>query len=234
MIGIEVIAESFGLAASTDDNFVLPGFLDYGATLSFALSGALLAARRGYDLSGVIAIAIVSGTGGGLLRDGIFLNQGPPALVTIWTYLTLVVAAALGVAYFGRWVTRIPRFDLVISLTDSLGIPMFAIVGMILSRNAGLDPGPAILIGIVNAIGGGLLRDLLVNREPDVFRPGVPIALAAAVSCFIFLALNSGLGLAENLSAWITIALAFVLRSMALYFNLRTKRIVGFEEFEMP
>ena len=85
MIGIEVIAESFGLAASTDDNFVLPGFLDYGATLSFALSGALLAARRGYDLSGVIAIAIVSGTGGGLLRDGIFLNQGPPALVTSWS-----------------------------------------------------------------------------------------------------------------------------------------------------
>ncbi|MEZ4626337.1 MAG: hypothetical protein R2843_16430 [Thermomicrobiales bacterium] len=62
----------------------------------------------------------------------------------------------------------------------------------------------------------------------------MPIALAAAGSCFIFLALNSGLGLAENLSAWITIALAFVLRSMALYFNLRTKRIVGFEEFEMP
>jgi uncharacterized membrane protein YeiH len=212
-----------------DGAFVLPSFLDYGATLAFGISGALLAARRGYDLSGVIAIAIVSGTGGGLLRDGIFLNDGPPSLVTNWAYLALVIGAALTVALFGRWVVRIPRFDLVISLTDSVGIPMFALVGMILSRNAGLDPGPAILVGIVNGVGGGLLRDLLINREPDIFRPGVPIALAAAVSCFIFLALNSGLDLTERLSAWIAMLLVFVLRSAALYFKVNTRRIAGFE-----
>jgi uncharacterized membrane protein YeiH len=210
--------------------FIVPRFLDYGATLAFAISGALLAARRGYDLSGVIAIAIVSGTGGGLLRDGIFLNAGPPSLVRNWEYLTLVVAAALTVALFGRWVVRIPRFDLVISLTDSVGIPMFALVGMLLSRNAGLDPVPAILIGIVNGVGGGLLRDLLINREPDIFRPGVPIALAAALSCFIFLALNSGFDLAENRSAWIALIVVFLLRSAAVYFNLNTKRIMGFED----
>ena len=229
-----VFAFSVPLAQSAplESAFVLPSFLDYGATLIFAISGALLAARRGYDLSGVTAIAIVSSTGGGLLRDGIFLNQGPPALVRNWVYLALIAAAALAVGLFGRWVARIPRFDLVISLADSAGIPMFAIVGMVLSRNAGLDPGPAILIGIVNGIGGGLLRDLLVNREPDVFRPGVPIALAATLACFIFLGLNSGLDLAENLAAWITILTVFVLRSVALYFNVRTRRIIGFEDFE--
>lgn len=229
---LSAVTGTLAQIAPPDDAFVLPGFLDYGATLIFAVSGALLAARRGYDLTGVTAIAIVSSTGGGLLRDGIFLNQGPPALVRNWVYLVLVAAASLAVALFGRWVSRIPRFNLVISLADSAGIPMFAIVGVVLSRNAGLDPGPAILIGIVNGIGGGLLRDLLVNREPDIFRPGVPIALAATVSCFIFLGLSGGLGLAENLAAWLTILAAFALRSAALYFNVRTNRIIGFEDFE--
>jgi len=234
MAGWLTLSATLAQIDTTGSAFILPSFLDYGATLIFAISGALLAARRGYDLSGVTAIAIVSSTGGGLLRDGIFLNQGPPALVRNWVYLTLIAVAALAVALFGRWVVRIPRFDLVISLADSAGIPMFAIVGMVLSRNAGLDPGPAILIGIVNGIGGGLLRDLLVNREPDVFRPGVPIALAATAGCFLFLTLNSGLDLVENLAAWITIVTVFVLRSAALYFNVRTKRIIGFEDFETP
>jgi uncharacterized membrane protein YeiH len=226
------IAGALAQVEELEGAFILPKFMEYGATLIFALSGALLAARRGYDLSGVMAIAIVSSTGGGLLRDGIFLNQGPPALVQNWVYLALVATAALTVGLLGRWVARIPRFDLVISLSDSAGIPMFAIVGMLLSRNAGLGAAAAVLIGIVNAIGGGLLRDLLVNREPDIFRPGVPIALAAAAACVLFLLLNRGFDVVENLAAWITISLVAVVRSLALYFNVRTRRIIGFDQIE--
>lgn len=232
MFGMETVVATLAQVEDPGEPFVLPIVFDYGATLVFALSGALLAARRGYDLSGTMAIAIVSSTGGGLLRDGIFLNQGPPALVRSWVYLAIIALATLTVALFGRHVSQIPRFDLVISMSDSAGIGAFALVGMIMSRNAGLPVAASILIGIVNAVGGGLLRDLLVNREPDVFRPGVPMALAAFFGCLVFLTLNRGFDISENLAAWISIVTVFVVRSTALYLDVRTKPILGFEHHD--
>lgn len=73
--------------------FQLPLWLDYGATFLWAISGALVAARRGYDIAGVFTIALVTATGGGLLRDGLFLQNGPPELVQSPAYLVLVVVA---------------------------------------------------------------------------------------------------------------------------------------------
>ena len=69
--------------------FLLPLFFDYSATFLWAISGALLAARRGYAIMGVITLALVSSTGGGLLRDGFFIQDGPPALVRTPNYLWL-------------------------------------------------------------------------------------------------------------------------------------------------
>lgn len=63
-----------------DQVFTVPFYFDYGETFVWSVSGALIA-RRGHDLSGVAALALVSATGGGLLRDGLFLQNGPPALV---------------------------------------------------------------------------------------------------------------------------------------------------------
>jgi len=76
---------------------------DYTATFLWATSGALLAARRGYDIVGVVVIAMVSALGGGLIRDAIFLNQ-QPVLIRQPTYLLLVAIAVVAVLVFGRLV----------------------------------------------------------------------------------------------------------------------------------
>ncbi|HWO02577.1 MAG TPA: TRIC cation channel family protein [Blastocatellia bacterium] len=73
-----------------DQVFTVPFYFDYGATFVWSVSGALIAARRGYDIAGVSALALVSATGGGLLRDGLFLQNGPPALVRTPVYLLIV------------------------------------------------------------------------------------------------------------------------------------------------
>src|SRR4051812_8486704 len=75
-------------------DFVLPLHVDLGATFLFALSGALAAARRGYDPVGLFVLALVTGVGGGLLRDGLFLQQGPPAFAQEPMYLLVVAAAS--------------------------------------------------------------------------------------------------------------------------------------------
>ena len=72
--------------------FLLPPFFDYSATFLWAISGAVLGARRGYAIIGIITIALVSSTGGGLLRDGLFIQDGPPVLVRTQVYLWLIAA----------------------------------------------------------------------------------------------------------------------------------------------
>jgi len=217
-----------------DAAFHLPNFVDYAATLIWAVSGALVAARRGYDIAGIAALALVASTGGGLLRDGLFLQQGPPVLVRSPTYFILIGIASVGVVLFGRYVVRVRFFDTLIILVDGVGIGAYALVGLQLSRTAGLEAPAAVFVGVVNAVGGGLLRDVLVRREPDIFRPGVPTALAALFGCLVFLGLTRLLDLREAIAAWIAIGAVLALRVLALRFDLRTSAITGLSEEIVP
>jgi uncharacterized membrane protein YeiH len=100
---------------------------------------------------------------------------------------------------------------------------------MLIARNAGLSLPAAVFIGIVNAVGGGVLRDVLVGRTPEVFRPGVPTAIAAFASCLIFLGLNLFFHLGETFAALIAIGVVFALRALALRYDLRTGPAPGFD-----
>jgi uncharacterized membrane protein YeiH len=216
-----------------DAGFHLPSFVDYTATLLWAVSGALIAARRGYDIAGIAAVALVASTGGGLLRDGLFLQDGPPALLRTPTYLILIGIATLGVALFGRYVVRVQFFETLIMLVDGIGIGAYALVGMQLSRAAGLEAPAAVFVGVVNAVGGGVLRDVLVRRDPDIFRPGVPTVIAALFGCLVFLALTRLLDLRDAIAAWIAIGSVLAMRVLALKFDLRTRSITGLSEETM-
>jgi uncharacterized membrane protein YeiH len=217
-----------------DAGFHLPNFVDYSATLIWAMTGALVAARRGYDIAGIAALALVTSTGGGLLRDGLFLNNGAPVLLQSSTYFVLIGIATLVVVLFGRFVVKWRFFDTMIVLADGIGIGAYALVGMQLSRAAGLGAEAAIFVGVVNAVGGGVLRDVLVRREPDIFRPGVPTALAALFGCLAFLGLTRAFDLRDGIAAWIAIGAVLALRVFALRFDLRTKSIVGLFEEALP
>lgn len=213
-----------------DAGFHLPSIVDYTATLLWAMTGALVAARRGYDIAGIAALALVTSTGGGLLRDGLFLQDGPPALLRTPTYFILIGIATIGVALLGRYVVRVQFFETLIVLVDGIGIGAYALVGLQLSRAAGLEAPAAVFVGIINAVGGGALRDVLVRRDPDIFRPGVPTVLAALFGCLVFLAVTRVFDLRESIAAWIAIGAVLTLRVMALRFDLHTRAITGLSE----
>jgi len=199
--------------------FTLPAWFDLGATLLFAITGALAAMRRGYDVVGVVALALISGVGGGVLRDAVFIQQGPPAVATDARYLYVVlIGAALG-AVLGE---RVQRFNRVIAVFDALGLGAYAVVGVQKSLGAGLTLPAAILVGVINASGGGLLRDVITNQEPLVFRPGQFYVLVAVVGAVQYAFMTVHLELAPTFAALVAIGTTFVLRVLTIAFNWKT------------
>lgn len=208
--------------------FRLPLAFEYGATALWAFSGALVAARRRYDIAGLTLIALVSATGGGLLRDGIFINAGPPALLRSPAYVLIATAVAAAVWLGGHLVERIPRLATTILLVDAVGIGAFGLVGLQIALGAGLATPAAVLVGVVNAVGGEVLREVLMRQEPTILQPGIPSALAALAGCLLFLALVAWLGLDGGSAGVVAVAAVFLIRAVALRYGLRTHPARGF------
>lgn len=149
--------------------------VDLFGVFSGALTGALVARRFGFDIAGLWGLALVSGLGGGLIRD-VLLQAGPPLALVEPRYLpTVLVATGVG-ALFGGRVDSLRRTILV---ADAVAIAVFAVAGTLRSVDAGLGPWPAVLLGVITAVGGGLLRDILTGETPMVFRQGELYAFAA-------------------------------------------------------
>jgi uncharacterized membrane protein YeiH len=138
------------------------------------------------------------------------------------------VGVAIGVWGLGHRIDRIPRFATFISLLDALGIGAFGLVGLQLSLAAGLSLPASIFVGVVNATGGEVLRDVLTRREPTIFKPGTPSALAALAGCLIFLLLVFPLRLDGTLAGIVSVASVFVIRVVSLRYDLRTRPAPGF------
>jgi uncharacterized membrane protein YeiH len=203
-------------------------YFDLGASFIWAVSGALLAARRGYDLTGILAVALVSATGGGLLRDGIFLQQGPPAMLLTPVYIGEVTLAGAMVWALGSQ-ARIPSLlRRSAGVVDAIGLGGFAVVGMQLALRAGISIPGVVLVGVVNAVGGGVLRSLLLQEMPEVFRPGELTALASLLGCLIHVTLTVGLRIDPKWSAAVTIASVALLRGGSVRYGLRTHAARGF------
>ncbi len=203
-------------------DFYLPPVFDIGAVFFFALTGGLAAVRRGYDFIGLFTMSFVTGLGGGLIRDGVFLQDGPPALTKDWRYLAAVIAgcvAGWAVGYL------LERFRKLIAVLDAVGLGAYSVVGVSMSLAIGLSVPAAVLVGVMNACGGGLLRDVIVREEPLLLKPGQFYAVASLLGCILFVVLTRYTELGATLSAIFAIAATFSFRMLAIVFNWRTVAI---------
>jgi uncharacterized membrane protein YeiH len=209
----------------TAPSFQLPVWFDLGATFAFALTGSIAAIKRGYDIVGVFFLALASGLGGGLIRDGVFIkNSGPTPLLSDPRYIQIVVAATVAGALFGG---RVKRFHRVIAIIDALGLGAYAVFGVQKSLQAGLAIPAAILVGVINAAGGGLLRDVLTGEEPLVFKPGQFYVLTALAGAVTFVFLTAQTGLTATPAAIAAIALTFVFRALTIIFKWQTTPVAA-------
>lgn len=140
-------------------------FVDVVGVVGNGLLGGAVARAYRFDLMGFALVAIMSALGGGMLRD-VLLNSGHPVALTDPAYLTGALVAAV-IAYFVEIEGRLPRRALV--LADLLALGCWAATGTIKASTLGLAPIPSVLLGVITAIGGGIVRDMLVGRIPTVF-----------------------------------------------------------------
>ncbi|MFM9108502.1 MAG: trimeric intracellular cation channel family protein [Chloroflexota bacterium] len=209
--------------------YTLPIWFDYVATLLWATSGALFAARRGYDITGITFFSILACTGGGVIRDGIFLNNGPAAILTSPMYIVvpLIVSGIIWIA--GARISAIAGDPTLNTLIDAIGTGGFALYGLQLALLAKVSVPGALLVGVMNGIGGGLLRDVVANRVPQVVQPGGFYALAALGCCLTFYALVQFLRIDATPAAMIAMAVMVAIRVGALHFNLQTAAVPWFD-----
>jgi len=140
--------------------------LDLLGIFGFAISGGLVAVRKGLDVFGVLVLAGTTGLGGGFLRD-VLIGAVPPAALADWRYLIVPVAAGLVTFFFHPALGRMERL---VSVFDAAGLALFCVTGALKALAFGLGPVPAALLGMLTGIGGGVARDLLAGRVPIVLR----------------------------------------------------------------
>jgi uncharacterized membrane protein YeiH len=206
--------------------FQLPVHVDLAACFFCAASGALVALRKRYDLVGILVLSFVTGLGGAILRDGLFLEAHPSPVLQDGRYLWAVLAGAAVAAFFARPLHRLRAPFLI---ADALALGLYAVVGAQKTLAAGLPPLTAMLVGVVNAVGGGVLREVLVREEPLIFRPGEFYALAAMAGCCLSVVLSAYLGVGPTLSALLGAALAFAVRLLSVALGWRTGAVGGQE-----
>jgi uncharacterized membrane protein YeiH len=149
---------------------------DLGGTFVFAVSGAIAGVRHRLDLFGVLVLAFAAATFGGITRD-VLIGAVPPASLQDWRYLA--VSAVAGVATF-VFPPIAERFRGALLIYDAAGLGLFATTGAAKALAYGIGPVPAVLLGMLTGIGGGVVRDLLVSEVPAVLRTDIYAAAALA------------------------------------------------------
>lgn len=185
--------------------------LDLAGTFVFALSGGMAGVKRRLDLFGVLVVAFVAATSGGIARD-LVIGSTPPAAVADWRYIAVTIPAGL-VTFF--WFGWIGRMNHAVLLFDGAGLALFAVSGATKALAFHLNPLAAALLGMLTGIGGGMARDLLVGEIPAVLRGDVYAVAALAGSAAVVL--GDRLRLPQPVALATGAVLCFGLRLLAIY-----------------
>ena len=187
--------------------------LDLGGTFVFAISGAVAAVRHRLDIFGVMVLSFAAGNAGGIARD-LLIGAVPPAAIADWTYVGVSLLAGF-LTFFGYSI--IARLTNPVLWFDAAGLAFFAVAGTQKALVHGLNPAMAALLGMLTGIGGGMLRDVLVNEIPTVLRADL-YALAALV-CSVVVATGQVLHIQPLVTTLLGGTLCFGLRFMAIQYG---------------
>jgi uncharacterized membrane protein YeiH len=195
--------------------------LDIIGTFAFAISGALVASDKNYDLFGVIIIAFVTAVGGGMIRD-VLIDYHPINWIGDLNYIYIILVAVLVVFLFKK---KIEPLSKTMFLFDTIGIAVFTMLGTEKGLNFGLHPLIAAIMGVVSAVFGGVLRDILTQQTPLIFKKEI-YALACFIGAFVFLALHK-INAPHYLQYLGTIATVITIRLIAVKYKLELPKIKG-------
>lgn len=182
-------------------------------TISFAMSGSFAAIQKRFDPFGVIIIAFVTAVGGGTVRD--LLLDAP----VFWMHDLLSVSLIFFTAVFTMIFKLIERnFQVTLFIFDSFGLGLFTIIGVEKGLNAELNPIIGVVLGTITGCFGGIIRDILLNRIPLIFRKEI-YATAAILGGILYIFLKKFNEFSEEINQMMTILLIVSIRTMAVKYQ---------------
>ena len=160
--------------------FTFVTLIDYIGTFAFAISGIRLASEKNFDLFGAFIVGMATACGGGTVRD-IILGQSP-FWMTQWIYLVVTGVALVVYMPFHKFIHRISR---TMFTFDTIGLALFTVVGFQKTLDAGFSFWAANIMGMMTGAAGGVIRDILINEVPLIFRRDI-YALACAAGGLVY------------------------------------------------
>ena len=191
------------------------------AILVGAFSGFVEARRKRMDLVGVFTVAFITAFGGGTLRD-ILLDRRPLFWVMHQEYAILIFVLALIASPLMRTLRQILSERLIV-IADAIGLGLFAVAGVSQAQSAGMPLFIASMMGVITGIFGGVLRDIVCNEVPMVFRDGKPYAICAFFGCWMFIGFQYT-DVSKDDALWISATFITALRLITWKFDLRINR----------
>ena len=197
--------------------------LEFVGTVSFSVSGAMVAIKKRVDLFGVLFLGIITALGGGMLRD-MMLGIVPPAMFRnpfslIVAVITALLVFLLAMVFRRQYISEEMKIDHINNVFDALGLGAFTITGVQAAINAGFAENLILLVfmGMVTGIGGGLIRDLMVMEIPFVLRKRV-YAVASILGGSLFCLLRF-FKISDSISIFISVITVFSIRLLATKFK---------------
>jgi len=189
-------------------------YLDLLGTFAFAISGALSAAEKRYDLFGVVFVAFITALGGGTTRD-LLLGSTPVSWMDNYQYLYVIILAVIFTFIFHK---QIQKWRKALFLFDSIGLGVFTIIGMQKALAFDIGIGFAVIMGVISAVLGGVIRDTFNNDVPLILRKEI-YATACFIGAFLLIALGY-LGVDIQIGIPLTILTIFVIRIVSVKYQL--------------
>jgi len=187
--------------------------------IAFALTGIYEARKKGMDIIGVYAVAMITAFGGGSLRD-IILNRHPLFWIEHYSYTVLLLVLSVVSVLVIRNFFAMNRIVKVVLVLDALGLGLFSASGASVANQLGCHPFVSVLMGVTTGVFGGVLRDIICNEIPHVFtRTELYATCAFMGACsYLFIFFTTG---NEVLAVITCIAVTFILRMLALRYKIK-------------
>ena len=207
-------------AASSDQTIqdalgILQPIMEYAGTIAFAISGALVAGRKHMDIVGVVMLGTIVAVGGGTTRD-LLVGEVPVFWINNPTFVIVGAITALAtIPLFKTGTLAVMQRYKLVQLSDAAGMALFVVTGTNVALAAGADNLAAAIVGVIAGVGGGILRDLMANKIPDVLTNGQFYASAAFAGAILYVLLLQ-LPVSPLVVVWIPIAVIFGSRALSI------------------
>ncbi len=185
----------------------------------FAISGGMTARDKKLDFFGIAAVGFITAIGGGTMRD-VLIGSTPVGWMNDLTYLIMIASGVFISILFGKRVRKLRRTFFIF---DTIGIAVFAVLGLQKAMTIGLHPVIAIIMGMVSAVFGGVIRDIVCNEIPLIFRKEI-YALTCLCGGILFVLLEEA-RLKQEWNILLTVCFIVIFRVLAVKFKWQLPEI---------